>query len=120
MLFIFFNSCAQLLRVFTVKTYSQLHDNFTRFDKRTRSNQGIATLIELDATVGAETTMTIGQVQLIVLVTPYRWHRWLTFEVAARVQHFDPLQHLAQVAVMRARVADHAAAKRPRNAWAEL
>ncbi len=64
--------------------------------------------------------MAIGQVQLVMLVAPYRRHCWLAFEVAARIQHFDPLQDLPHIAVMRTRITDHAAAKSPWNARAEL
>src|SRR5215469_14827414 len=116
MLFIFLNSCAQFLWVFAVKTNAQLHNDFTRFDQCARGNQGIATLIELDAAVRAETAMAIGQVQLVTLVAPYHRHCWLALEVAARIQHFDPLKDLRHVAVMGTCIADDAAAKSPWNA----
>src|SRR5260370_42448022 len=107
MLFIFLNSCAQFLRVFAVKAYAQLHNDFTRFDQCARGNQGIATLIELDAAVRAETAMAIGQVQLVMLAAPDRRHCWLAFEVAARRQHLDPLQDPPPISVMRSRTASH-------------
>src|SRR5260221_12418605 len=109
MLFIFLNSCTQFLRVLAVKTYAQLHNDFTRFDQCARGNQGIATLLELDAAVRTENAMATGQVQGGRRVGPHRRPSWLASAVAARTPHFAPVQDRPPYALMRTRITGHPA-----------
>src|SRR2546421_7496164 len=116
MLFILLDEHAQLVRVFMMKTHTHLHNDFRRLNESSRRNQWVALLIKLDAPKGAKTTMTIAQIQLILLVTAHCWLYEFIIGAAASIQHVYPLQYLPQVPGMRTCIADYAAPQGTRNA----
>src|SRR5579871_207288 len=103
-----------------MKTHTQLHNNFRRFDQATRRDERIALRIELDAPACAKAAMTIAQIQLGVQVSPHVRRSNSVFVATPCVQHLDPLQDLAQIAVVRPRVTDDATSQCSRYARPKL
>src|SRR5579885_3122587 len=104
---------AQLLRIGPVQPHAQPRDNLPRLDQFARRYHRLPVVVEEDTPLRAKTAVPVAQVQLVVRITP---HAGTLPRAWPRVHYVYPLQHLAQIAEMRARVRDDAAPQRARNA----
>src|SRR5712692_10613189 len=117
------NVCTQLLWVFVMKTYPQQHHDFGRLNHTPGGEDEMPMLIKADLPLFAETAMAIAQVEFVMQVATYDWHRYLIFSLciaATRIQDLDPLKYLAQIIVVCTCVTDHSTTQRSRNADAKL
>src|SRR2546425_9796582 len=103
-----------------MKTHTQLHNDFSRFNESSRRNQWISLLIKLDATKGAKTTMPKAQTKLIMLVTTYRRLYEFVFRATTSIQHVYPFQYPSQVTDVCTCITDHGATQGTRNPRAKF
>src|SRR5436305_1183508 len=75
MQFVLSNSCLKLSRVFPVQTYPQQHHNFRRLDHPPCRKYNASLIVKSELTLLAKTTITIAQVQLIMLEASHNWIR---------------------------------------------
>src|SRR5215469_2385297 len=96
-----------------MKMNCQPHDNFTWLDQSTRGQDRMALCIKGETPFAAETAVPVTQVQFVVQVAPYQGDCGPSSRrcSAACVQHLDPFQHLAKLAVMCPGIGNHASAQ---------
>ena len=106
-----------------MEMYPQQHDDFGWLYHATWREYEMPLFIKADLSLLAKTAVAIPQVEFVMQIATHERHRELIFFcyiAPSRIQDLNPLEYLAQIIIVCARVTDHSTTQCPRDANPKL